>query len=101
MGDPNSDVATVRTQADRVVDIALAEFSALRNEIDNLANAQRTVMNMNITVVAAIAGFVLANRADPHLLIALPIASGAIGLLYQWYIVHAKHIGDYIDDVLR
>ena len=84
-----------------VVDVALAEFSALRSEIDNLASAHRTMINLNITVVAAITGLVLANRADPHLLLALPLVSGAIGLVYQWYVMHAKHIGDYIDETLR
>ncbi len=83
------------------VDVALAEFAALRNEIDNLAGAHRTMMNLNITVVAALVGFVLANRADPHLLLALPPASGAIGLVYQWYVLHARNIGDYINEHLR
>ncbi len=83
------------------VDVALAEFTALRSEIDNLAGAHRTMMHLNITVVAALLGFVLANRADPHLLLALPPISGAIGLVYQWYVVHAKKIGDYINEHLR
>src|SRR5918997_5242633 len=81
--------------------VALAEFSALRNEIDNLANAHRFMMNLNLTVVAGIVGFILADKADPHLLFVLPIASSAIGLVYQWYVVHAMHIGNYINDCLR
>jgi hypothetical protein len=89
--DPRQSAATV----------ALAEFSALRNEIDNLANAHRFMMNLNLTVVVGIVGFVLADKADPHLLFVLPIASSAVGLVYQWYVVHAMHIGDYINDRLR
>ncbi|HZM79708.1 MAG TPA: hypothetical protein VFC19_28595 [Candidatus Limnocylindrales bacterium] len=63
--------------------VALAEFSALRNEIDNLANAHRFMMNLNLTVVVGIVGLILAEKADPHLLFVLPIASSAIGLVYQ------------------
>jgi hypothetical protein len=83
------------------VDVVLAEFAALRNEIDQLAGAQRKMINLNITAVATIVGLVLAQRADPHLLLALPVVSAAIGLVYQWYVLHAKHIGDYIDAILR
>ena len=83
------------------IDVTLAEFAALRSEIDNLANAQRTMMHLNITVVAAIAGFVLADRANPRLLLAIPLASSAIGFVYQWYILHGKRIGDYINETLR
>jgi hypothetical protein len=81
--------------------VALTEFSALRNEIDNLANAHRFMMNLNLTVVVGIVGFILADKADPHLLFVLPIASSAIGLVYQWYVVHAMHIGNYINTRLR
>ncbi|MFI0796675.1 hypothetical protein ACH4OY_28905 [Micromonospora rubida] len=93
-----------RAPRDRVpgaVDVALAEFAALRGEIDNLASAHRATMGLNITVVVALAGFVLTNHADPHLILALPPASGAIGLVYQWYVLHAKKIGDYINEHLR
>ncbi len=92
---------TMSVKRSPVVEVALAEFSALRSEIDNLANAHRTMINLNITVVAAIAGFILAEKARPHLLLVIPLASGAIGLVYQWYVLHAKHIGDYINERLR
>ncbi len=83
------------------VNIVLAEFNALRSEIDNLAVAHRAMMALNITVVSAVLGFVVANKANPHLLLILPLASAGIGLVYQWYVMHAKHIGDYINEVLR
>ncbi|WP_329110147.1 hypothetical protein OG792_14715 [Micromonospora sp. NBC_01699] len=83
------------------IGVVLTEFTALRNEIDNLASAHRTMINLNLTVVVAVIGLVLANRVDQHLLLALPLASAAIGLVYQWYVLHAKNIGDYIDQTLR
>ncbi|MEV6695226.1 hypothetical protein AB0M35_27510 [Micromonospora sp. NPDC051196] len=92
---------TMSAKRSAVVEVALAEFSALRSEIDNLANAHRAMIGLNITVVVAISGFILAEKARPQLLLVIPLASGAIGLVYQWYVLHAKHIGDYINDSLR
>lgn len=90
-----------RLDRQRATEVVLAEFAALRNEIDHLAGAQRIMINLNSTVVAAVAGLVLTQHANRHLLLALPIASGAIGMVYQWYTLHAKRIGDYIDQHLR
>ncbi|SCL55773.1 hypothetical protein GA0070617_3052 [Micromonospora yangpuensis] len=79
------------TGADRsagqvTVEVALAEFTALRNEIDNLAGAHRTTMHLHVTAVVAvvaIVGVVLGNRAGEsgrHLVPArLGLAGGRLG----------------------
>ncbi|WP_435591241.1 hypothetical protein [Nocardia sp. bgisy118] len=87
--------------ARRVLDAALAEFVALRNELDEIGRGQRTVMNLNITLSTAIAAFVLSERGAPQLLLAIPYVSVALGLLYQTYTIHAQHMGEYINGRLR
>ncbi|MFD0361231.1 hypothetical protein ACFQZZ_07195 [Nocardia sp. GCM10030253] len=84
-----------------VVDTALAEFSALRHELDELGRGQRTVMSLNITATAAIVTFILSQRVPPQLLLVVPYVSVALGLLYQTYTIHAQHLGEYINERIR
>ncbi|MEV0337971.1 hypothetical protein AB0H49_03000 [Nocardia sp. NPDC050713] len=63
---------TADESARRVLDAALAEFVALRNELDEIGRGQRTVMNLNISVTTAIAAFVLSQRVAPQLLLVIP-----------------------------
>ncbi|MET8776032.1 hypothetical protein ABZV58_13520 [Nocardia sp. NPDC004654] len=92
---------TADESARRVLDAALAEFVALRNELDEIGRGQRTVMNLNISVTTAIAAFVLSQRVAPQLLLVIPYVSVALGLLYQTYTIHAQHMGEYINGRLR
>ncbi|MEV4416822.1 hypothetical protein [Catellatospora sp. NPDC049609] len=84
-----------------VVTAALAEFAAMRSEIDELGRSQRTTINLNISAAAAVFAFVLSERADQRLLLVVPLISAALGLLYQAYTVHARNLGDYIDQQIR
>ncbi|MFG1793691.1 hypothetical protein [Nocardia sp. NPDC049149] len=87
--------------ASRIVQCALAEFAALRNELDDFSRAQRTIMNLNISGNAVIVGFVLSHKAGPQLLLVVPYLSITLGLLYQTYLLQIERIGDYVNDVIR
>ncbi|WP_433192743.1 hypothetical protein ACQP1G_29100 [Nocardia sp. CA-107356] len=88
-------------QPSRVIDCALAEFSALRGELDEIGRGQRTVMSLNISANTAVAAFVLSQRVAPQLLLVIPYLSVALGMLYQTYANHARYMGDYINEHLR
>ena len=80
--------------------ITLSEFSALRGEIGSRTSAQHTLINLNITAVAAVGGLVLSNKGDPFLLLLLPMLSPALGMLYIDHAINIMNIGTYIQEEL-
>ncbi len=75
-------------------------FSACREEILARSAHQHTLISINLTALAAVAGVVLSGHADHRLLLLLPLLSSSIGLL--WY-DHARNIdslGDYVRERL-
>lgn len=73
--------------------IALAKFSSLRDEIAQRSAHQHTVINIAVTAVSTIAGFVLANKADPLLLLVVPFVSFALGALWYDHAINIDRIG--------
>jgi len=88
-------------QSERVLTCALAEFTALRSELDEIARGQRHILTLNVTTAAAFFGFVLSQTISARLLLITPFVSAAFGLLYQQYTLHAKGTGTYIAQQLR
>ena len=58
-------------------------------------------MNLNVTATAAILGFVLSDKADPRLLLALPIVSPALGMLFIDHAYNINNLGSYINKKVR
>ena len=54
------------------VDVALAEFNALRAEIVASANAGNALIGVGLTALAVIVGFVVKDEGDERLLLAVP-----------------------------
>lgn len=77
--------------------IALAEFSALRNEIGSRSTAQHTLINLSITAIGAVVGFALAQKGNLSLLLLLPILSPSLGMLYLDHALNIMNIGNYIN----
>jgi hypothetical protein len=84
-----------------IVQVSLAAFSAAKTEIADRSKAQHTLIQLNITAVGTIVGFVLANKADPQLLLLLPLLSPALGMLHLDHGVNISNIGTFIDTVIR
>ncbi|MEA5537054.1 hypothetical protein [Crocosphaera sp. XPORK-15E] len=84
-----------------VITVALAEFNALRNEIIGRSSSAYTLLNINITATATVAGFVLSNKADSRLLLILPLLSPALGLLFLDHSYNIKNLGGYINTQIR
>ena len=64
-------------------DYLLAQFGALQGEIMQRSGHQHAMLNLDTTALGTIAGFVLANKADPLLLLVIPFLSFTFGGL--WY----------------
>jgi hypothetical protein len=86
---------------DRIVDLVLAEFNALNAEISSATSSQQTLISLNITAQAAVAGLVVADKANPKLLLVAAVLSCALGLVYLANATHIANIGSYIIEVLR
>jgi hypothetical protein len=87
--------------SDRVVNLVVAEFNALNAEMTSTTSSQQTLISLNVTAAAAVAGLVVANRADPKLLLVSAVLSSALGLVYIANAVHIANISSYITEVLR
>ena len=83
------------------LDTALAEFSALRSEIASRSSAQTTILNFNLTAIAAIGTIVLSNKVSALALLTLPIICGCFGILFFDHAANIDQIGQYIDEKLK
>jgi hypothetical protein len=95
--------ATDQEKGDRasVVQVSLAEFGKLRDEISGRSTSAWTLLGLNATVSSAVAGFVLGKQADPMLLLLLPLLTPSLGLLVIDHATNIGNIGQYINTVLK
>jgi hypothetical protein len=84
-----------------VLTAALGEFAKLRDEIAGRSTTVWTLVGLNATASSAVAGFVLAQKADPLVLLVLPLLVPSLGLLVIDHATNIGQIGDYINQVIR
>jgi hypothetical protein len=84
-----------------VLNAALGEFGKLRDEIAGRSTTLWTLVALNATASSAVAGFVLAQKADPLVLLVLPLLAPSLGLLVIDHVTNIGHIGDYINNAIR
>ncbi|RKN36572.1 hypothetical protein [Micromonospora musae] len=84
----------------RALTAALADAAAIRSTIERKANHNQNVIGLHLTVVAALAGFILVERADLRLLLLLPLLSTALGLNVVSQYRDIRIAGEYIEQVL-
>src|SRR5260221_2433456 len=84
-----------------ILQVALAEFSALRSEIKDRSSAAWALVNLDVTATAALLGFVFSKNADPKILLALPLLAPALGLLFIDHAYNINNLGSYIGKRLR
>jgi hypothetical protein len=78
----------------------IAEYTALREEVQYRSQAQHTIINIALTANAAIAGLVLSGRGQPLLLLLIPPLCFALGNLYLDHARCTRRIGQYIEEEL-
>jgi len=93
-------VDNIAPQAAKSVDVALAEFTALRAEIVSVSTAQRALVGIGLTALGAIFGFALNAKGNEHLLLAVPPLAALLSLLHAGESARAASIGAYIRDNL-
>jgi hypothetical protein len=82
------------------ITVRLAEFQALRSEIDRRSNIQQALIALNLTISASMAGVVTTDGLDERLLIVIAFASATFGVLWLDNHLVIKEIGSYIRDEL-
>ncbi|MEU9509404.1 hypothetical protein AB0D32_24350 [Micromonospora sp. NPDC048170] len=88
-------------QKGRALEAALADAAAIRATIERKANHNQALVGVHLTAVAAVAGFVLSEKADIRMFLLLPVLSAALGLSVVSQYRDIRIAGQYIEQVLR
>ena len=81
---------------EKAVDVAIAEFGALRAEIVSHVTAQAALVGLALTAAGVIVGFTVKEGADQRLLLAIPPLTLLVVLLHTAETFRAALIGRYI-----
>ena len=80
--------------------VMLAEYAALRAEVDRRTNVQWNVVALQITSAGVIASLAITRISDIALLLVIPLLSYMLGSRYILHDYHIKLISTYIRDSL-
>jgi hypothetical protein len=80
--------------------IMLAEYTALRTEVDRRATVQWNVLALQVTSAGVIASLAISHASDFALLLVIPLSSYMLGSRYILHDYHLKLISRYIRDSL-
>ena len=80
--------------------IMLAEYAALRAEVDRRATVQWSVLALQLTSAGVIASLAIATASQIVLLLVVPLSSYMLGSRYILHDFHLKLISRYIRDSL-
>jgi hypothetical protein len=78
------------------VRLASAAFADRRGEINERSRAQHTIIQIAVTAVGTVLGFVLGAKADPRVLLVIPLISTPLGMLYLDHGLNIANIGEFI-----
>lgn len=84
----------------QVATALLAQFTALRAEIQNRSTFQTTIVSLNITAIGVISGFFFAQHADPRVMFIIPVLSPILGMMYVDHDVNIGNIGRFIQTAI-
>jgi hypothetical protein len=78
----------------------LAEYTALRAEVERRAGIQWNVFALQVTAAGAVAGLTLSAASGFALLLVVPLSSYMFGARYILHDFHIKLIGRYLSESL-
>ena len=78
------------------IEARLAEYAALRAETLNRCDAQRLLINLNLTATAALTAVAVARPGNAGLMIVLAYVSPTLGLLFARNVRSLARIGRYV-----
>jgi hypothetical protein len=90
----------VDAEAQLADNVMLAEYAALRAEVDRRTNVQWNVVALQITSAGVIASLAITRISDIALLLVIPLLSYMLGSRYILHDYHIKLISTYIRDSL-
>jgi hypothetical protein len=99
-GEAGSSSQAVGAEMQLASQAMLAEYAALRTEVDRRANVQWNVFALQITSAGVIASLALSHVSDVALLLVIPLSSYMLGSRYILHDYHLKLISMYIRDSL-
>jgi hypothetical protein len=82
-------------------EVALAEFSALRQEIGSRSTAQHTLLTIQLSTSGTVLGVVLGQVSEPQMLLVIPILSFAFGMLWLDHAANIARLGVVIRTTLN
>ncbi|MEU5527567.1 hypothetical protein ABZ744_11575 [Micromonospora chersina] len=100
-GDEAAHASLAAARVDNRTNLLVAEYNAIRAVMAQKSAASHTLVGGYLTVVAVILGFVVANRADPRLLLAVPVLAAISGITILRRRRDRQAANTYIRDVLR
>ena len=80
--------------------VLLAEYAALRTELERRANIQWNVVALQVTSAGVVASLAISKTAYNAVLLLLPLSSYVFGSRYILHDFHIKLINRYIQDSL-
>jgi hypothetical protein len=83
------------------IQILLDEFKALREEISRRSKDQLSLIQMNITAIGVILGFVIGYVKDSRVLLIIPLVSSILGIIYLDNAEAIQHIGRFIQRQIK
>jgi hypothetical protein len=99
-GQPGSSFPAPGAEAQVASRIMLAEYAALRTEVDRRATVQWNVLALQLTSAGVIASLAISRASDIALLLVIPLSSYMLGSRYILHDFHLKLISRYIRDSL-
>lgn len=87
-------VVTSSTQ--QVLQAMLAEYNALRVEIQRRSDAQHTLLQLHLTALTLISGAALSQKLGPWIIFLIPIEAAIFGLWWEDHALVIMEIGTYI-----
>jgi hypothetical protein len=99
-GQPGSLVPTPGTEPQTASQIMLAEYAALRGEVDRRAGIQWNVLALQLTSTGVVASLAISRASGIALLLVIPLSSYMLGSRYILHDFHLKLISRYIRDSL-
>lgn len=88
-------------RTDSRTNLLIAEYNSIRAVVAQKSAASHALVGAYMTIVAVMLGFVVANSADPRLLLALPVLSAISGVTILRRRRDREAANRYIREVLR
>lgn len=99
-GQPGSSLPAPGAEPQVASQIMLAEYAALRTEVDRRAAIQWNVLALQLTSAGVIASLAISRTSEIALLLVIPLSSYMLGSRYILHDFHLKLISRYIRDSL-